>query len=279
MCYHRSMRPLCSRPRAADDAGAGRAPLDALAEARRLYNQGQYERPSGSRARQPRSPRRADAARVVLGRIQLERYRQTADRAISTMRARVAAHGGRRRRSTPRERVELPSASPRRCTSRIGSARPPSCSNRARSGRRCSARPRTSACSTGGRPRSIARRRRDCRKSVRRSTRAHARPHGREEIRGRSGSAAAGYWLAAAATRRRRPRAGLARAASPAGCARRSPRSRRRASRRPRSPRHPGDHSRARGPAGPQGRSTRGAGAMIERVGSSSRQSWSKSDR
>jgi hypothetical protein len=52
---------------------------DPLAEARRLYNSGQYE--AAARAAQDAMgvDGYADAARVVLGRVQLERFRQTAD--------------------------------------------------------------------------------------------------------------------------------------------------------------------------------------------------------
>jgi hypothetical protein len=50
---------------------------DALSEARRLYNLGQYENAERSAREALRSPAVANAARVVLGRIQLERYRRT----------------------------------------------------------------------------------------------------------------------------------------------------------------------------------------------------------
>jgi hypothetical protein len=59
----------------------GAAPLrsaDALSEARRLYNQGQYDAAERAARDAVRFPATADGARVVLGRIQLERYRQTA---------------------------------------------------------------------------------------------------------------------------------------------------------------------------------------------------------
>jgi hypothetical protein len=51
---------------------------DALSEARRLYNQGQYDAAARAARDAVRVPATADGARVVLGRIQLERYRQTA---------------------------------------------------------------------------------------------------------------------------------------------------------------------------------------------------------
>lgn len=54
---------------------------DPIAEARRLYNRGDYEAAERSAREALAVPGRADAARVVLGRIQLERFRQTASRA------------------------------------------------------------------------------------------------------------------------------------------------------------------------------------------------------
>jgi tetratricopeptide (TPR) repeat protein len=87
----------------------GAAPLhaaDALADARRLYNEGQYDAAERAAREAVRVPATADGARVVLGRIQLERYRQTAAPddladAIAALRAVDA------RPLDPRERVEL----------------------------------------------------------------------------------------------------------------------------------------------------------------------------
>jgi hypothetical protein len=60
---------------------------DPLAEARRLYNLGQYEMAERLAREAAAIPARSDAARVVLGRIQLERFRQSADpRDLSTAR-------------------------------------------------------------------------------------------------------------------------------------------------------------------------------------------------
>jgi len=56
------------------------APLyaaDALSDARRLYNQGQYDAAEQAARDAARFPATVDGARVVLGRIQLERYRRT----------------------------------------------------------------------------------------------------------------------------------------------------------------------------------------------------------
>jgi tetratricopeptide (TPR) repeat protein len=85
------------------------APLyaaDPLADARRLYNQGQYDAAEQAARDAARFPATADGARVVLGRIQLERYRRTpaaADLsgAIKTLREIDA------RRLEARERIEL----------------------------------------------------------------------------------------------------------------------------------------------------------------------------
>ncbi len=52
---------------------------DSLAEARRLYNLGQYEMAERLAREAASNPTHSDAARVVLGRIQLERFRQSAD--------------------------------------------------------------------------------------------------------------------------------------------------------------------------------------------------------
>jgi hypothetical protein len=52
---------------------------DPLAEARRLYNAGQYDAAARAAREALTLDGFADAARVVLGRVQLERFRQTAD--------------------------------------------------------------------------------------------------------------------------------------------------------------------------------------------------------
>jgi len=63
---------------ASGSAGAA----DQLTEARRLYNLGQYEMAERLAREAASNPSRTDAARVVLGRIQLERFRQSADTQI-----------------------------------------------------------------------------------------------------------------------------------------------------------------------------------------------------
>lgn len=100
------MRPLCFLALA---LVLGPVPLraaDALSDARRLYNQGQFDAAEQAAQDAARVPATADGARLVLGRIQLERYRRTpaaADLsgAIATFRSIDA------RRLDPRERVEL----------------------------------------------------------------------------------------------------------------------------------------------------------------------------
>src|SRR6478672_10549551 len=79
---------------------------DPLSDARRLYNQGQFDAAEQAARDAARFPATADGARVVLGRIQLERYRRTpaaADLsgAIATLRDVDA------RRLDARERTEL----------------------------------------------------------------------------------------------------------------------------------------------------------------------------
>jgi hypothetical protein len=55
------------------------AAADQLAEARRLYNLAQYESAERLAREAVALPAKADAARVVLGRIQLERFRKSSD--------------------------------------------------------------------------------------------------------------------------------------------------------------------------------------------------------
>ncbi len=100
------MAPLLPLVTAVLLAGAPAGAADTLSDARRLYNQGQYDAAERAAREAVRTPATADVARVVLGRIQLERYRQTAapedlTNAIAALRAVDA------RPLDPRERVEL----------------------------------------------------------------------------------------------------------------------------------------------------------------------------
>ena len=78
MCYDRGMRPYAVAVLMLLVTGPAFA-ADTLAEARRLYNLGQYETAEKLALEAATNPARADAARVVLGRIRLERFRQSAD--------------------------------------------------------------------------------------------------------------------------------------------------------------------------------------------------------
>src|SRR6187200_2579420 len=78
MCYDRGMRPYAVAVLMLLVTGPAFA-ADTLAEARRLYNLGQYETAEKLALEAASNPARADAARVVLGRIRLERFRQSAD--------------------------------------------------------------------------------------------------------------------------------------------------------------------------------------------------------
>lgn len=77
---------------------------DALAEARRLYNLAQYE--PAERAAREAMRTTPDSARVVLGRVRLERYRQSAD-PQDLAEARMALRMVDPRPLQPNERVEL----------------------------------------------------------------------------------------------------------------------------------------------------------------------------
>jgi tetratricopeptide (TPR) repeat protein len=79
---------------------------DALTEARRLYNQGQLEAAEQAALEAAKVPSTADSARVVLGRVQLERFRKSSsapdlDAAIGSLRSVDA------RRLDARDRTEL----------------------------------------------------------------------------------------------------------------------------------------------------------------------------
>lgn len=70
---------------------------DPLAEARRLYNQGQFDAAERAALEAVKLPATADSARVVLGRIQLERFRKSSlppdlDAAIASLRSVDARH-------------------------------------------------------------------------------------------------------------------------------------------------------------------------------------------
>ena len=79
MCYHRTMPRVILMLLSLLIFGPAAQAADPLAEARRLYNAGQYEAAARVAREAIAVDGLADAARVVLGRVQLERFRQTAD--------------------------------------------------------------------------------------------------------------------------------------------------------------------------------------------------------
>jgi len=105
MCYHRRVRACLLAALllvGADTAWSA----DLLAEARRLYNLGQYATAEKVAREAVAVPATADAAKVVLGRIQLERYRQANVFADLTA-ARASLRDVDARALDSRERVEL----------------------------------------------------------------------------------------------------------------------------------------------------------------------------
>ena len=90
-------------------AAAGATPAasaDALAEARRLYNQGQYETATRYAREALKVAATMESARLVLGRIYLERFRKSAD-AVDLTEAREALKNVNYETLDPRERAEL----------------------------------------------------------------------------------------------------------------------------------------------------------------------------
>jgi hypothetical protein len=100
------MRQLCLIAIAVCLAAAPLAAADALSDARRLYNQGQFDAAERAARDALRLATTADAARVVLGRVQLERYRQHPIPADLTGAISAFASVDSRRLDA-RERVEL----------------------------------------------------------------------------------------------------------------------------------------------------------------------------
>ena len=108
VCYDPTMRQLCFAVLGLWLArGAAGARPTRCRDARRLYNQGQFDAAERAARDAARVPATADGARVVLGRIQLERY--PADcRSPQTLTGAIAAFAAvDARRLDARERVEL----------------------------------------------------------------------------------------------------------------------------------------------------------------------------
>lgn len=81
-------------------------PADPLATARRLYNSGQFDQALAAAQQAETIPATASSARLVIGRIRLERYRQTAQ-ASDLDGARAALRAVDAGPLAPRERLEL----------------------------------------------------------------------------------------------------------------------------------------------------------------------------
>lgn len=87
-------------------APAGAAEPAALARARTLYNEGNYDAAIEAATEALKVPTASDAASLVLARAHLERYRQRADPNDLTS-AREAMHDVRQQGLAPRDRIDL----------------------------------------------------------------------------------------------------------------------------------------------------------------------------
>src|SRR5690348_9369662 len=76
LCYHRTVRLWSVAVVLLLSPSPAAARPDALAVARRLYNQGQYEQAIEAARQASAVPSLAAAARLISGRAHLERYRQ-----------------------------------------------------------------------------------------------------------------------------------------------------------------------------------------------------------
>jgi hypothetical protein len=105
LCYHRTMRVRVAVFVLALGAVAA-GPPDSLATARRLYNQGLFDQALAAARDAEGNPATVSSARLVIGRVRLERYRQTADSADLTE-AQAALRTLDSRALDRRERIEL----------------------------------------------------------------------------------------------------------------------------------------------------------------------------
>src|SRR5512132_2022433 len=105
LCYHRAMAPLVIALVILLGSAPARA-ADPLAEARRLYNAGQFQAAEKLAREAMIVPALGDAARVVLGRVLLERFRESSN-AEDLSTARKALIAVDPRALDARERVEL----------------------------------------------------------------------------------------------------------------------------------------------------------------------------
>ncbi len=108
VCYHPPVRSAALLLLVLLSAAPALAasPAEALALARKLYNQGEYDKALEAVREAESTAATASSARLVVGRILLERYRRTAQ-ASDLGRARVSLRGLDTRALDVKERVEL----------------------------------------------------------------------------------------------------------------------------------------------------------------------------
>ena len=106
LCYHPPMRLAAAVVTAVVLTAAPLAAADPLSEARRLYNSGQYDAAEQAALEALKAPALAEGARLVLGRIHLERFRRDADPAELAA-GREALRAVDARGLEQRDRIEL----------------------------------------------------------------------------------------------------------------------------------------------------------------------------
>ena len=106
LCYHPRMRMAAVVMTVVLAAAPLAAAADPLSEARRLYNSGQYDDAREAALEALKAPATAEGARLVLGRIHLERFRRNADPAELAA-AREALRAVDARGLEARDRLEL----------------------------------------------------------------------------------------------------------------------------------------------------------------------------
>jgi hypothetical protein len=110
VCYHRTMRRAVSGwlvlAAALAAAGSASAAADPLTTARRLYNQGLFDRALDAAREAEANAATVASARLVIGRVHLERFRRDADPADLDS-ARTALRTLDSHALDPRERLEL----------------------------------------------------------------------------------------------------------------------------------------------------------------------------
>jgi hypothetical protein len=79
LCYHRAMHLRAAGVLLVSLLALPAEAADLLAEARRLYNAGQYDASEQAALEALKQPSMAEGARLVLGRVHLERFRRNAD--------------------------------------------------------------------------------------------------------------------------------------------------------------------------------------------------------